>query len=293
MKNNQALGRGLDALIPFYAEDVQSEDAKSDSSEVEINLLVANSAQPRKIFDDEKIEELSESIKTHGVLQPLIVVPQNNGKYKIVAGERRWRAATKAGLKTVPVIIKNYSEQEVLAISLVENLQRQDLHDIEKAHTYQKLIEEFSLTHDSLASVLGISRTAVTNTLRLLSLTDTEQDALLKNKISSGHARALLSLPEGKMRSNALEAIIKNTLSVREAEKLVKNISSPKVIKNAVLKDVHIIQLETELTEAVGNKVIINESEGKGKIIIEYYNKSDRDRLVEELRLLSEKENRG
>ncbi len=293
MKNNQALGKGLDALIPFYAEDVQSQDTKSDSSEIEISLLVANSDQPRKIFNDEKIEELSESIKAHGVLQPLIVVPANNGKYKIVAGERRWRAAAKAGLKTVPVIIKNYSEQEILAISLVENLQRQDLHDIEKARTYQKLIEEFSLTHESLASVLGISRTAVTNTLRLLSLTDTEQDALLKNQITSGHARALLSLPECKMRTSALDAIIKNTLSVREAEKLVKNISNPKASKNPVLKDVHIIQLETELTEAVGNKVIINESDGKGKIIIEYYDKSDRDRLVEELLLLSEKENRG
>lgn len=293
MKNNQALGRGLDALIPFYAEDMQAEEVKSNSTEMALDLLVANSAQPRKIFNDEKIDELSESIKTHGVLQPLIVVPQNNGKYKIVAGERRWRAASKAGLKTVPVIIKNYDEQEILAISLVENLQRQDLHDMEKARTYQKLIEEFSLTHDSLASILGISRTAVTNTLRLLSLTDTEQDALLKNKITPGHARTLLSLPEGKMRNNALDAIIKNCLSVREAEKLVKNISNPKIIKHPVLKDVHIIQLETELTEAIGNKVLINESEGKGKIIIEYYDNSDRDRLIEDLLLLSEKENRG
>lgn len=293
MKNNQALGRGLDALIPFYADEVQSEDVKSNSTELAIDLLVANSAQPRKIFNDEKISELSESIKIHGVLQPLIVVPQNNGKYKIVAGERRWRAASKAGLKTVPVIIKNYDDQEVLAISLVENLQRQDLHDIEKARTYQALIEQFALTHDSLASILGISRTAVTNTLRLLSLTDAEQDALLKNKITSGHARALLSLPEGKMRINALEAIVKNCLSVREAEKLVKNISNPKITKNVNSKDIHILQLETELTEAIGNKVIISESEGKGKITIEYYDKSDRDRLVEELRIWSNKENRG
>jgi ParB family chromosome partitioning protein len=293
MKNNQALGKGLDALIPFYAEENETADVKSASVEIEITKLSANTSQPRKIFDAEKIDELSESIKTHGVLQPLIVTPLENGKYKIVAGERRWRAASQAGLSTVPVIIKNYSEQEILAISLVENLQRQDLHDIEKAHTYQTLIEEFSLTHDALASMLGISRTAVTNTLRLLALNEKEQNALLNNKITSGHARTLLSLPEGKARAGVLDAIIKNTLSVREAEKLVKRLSSPVPEKNISIKDANIAQLESELTEAVGTKVIINESDGKGKIIIEYYGKSDRDRLIEELLLLSDKEIRG
>ena len=289
MKNNQVLGKGLDALIPFYSDAEDSNDKNTEPTEMSIDRLIANSAQPRKFFSDEKIDELSESIKTHGVLQPLIVVPLEGGNYKIVAGERRWRAANKAGFSTVPVIIKNYNDQEVLAISLVENLQRQDLSDLEKAHTYQTLIEQFNLTHDALASTLGISRTAVTNTLRLLALNDTEQDALFNNKITPGHARALLSMPEGKMRANALEAIIKNSLSVREAEKLVKNISNPKAVKPHPAKDVNISQLENELTEAVGNKVLINELDGKGKIIIEYYSKLDRDRLVEELMSLSDK----
>jgi ParB family chromosome partitioning protein len=281
-KNSVALGKGLDALIPIYSDESADVNEQSQPTEIAVGKLFANTAQPRKYFNDEKISELSESIKTHGVLQPLIVVPSADGKYKIVAGERRWRAAKRAGLETVPVLIKNYSEQEILAISLVENLQRQDLHDIEKAVTYQTLIEEFSLTHDALAAMLGISRTAVTNTLRLLSLTKEEQDALVENKITSGHARALLSLPENKVRQNALAAIIKNNLSVRETEKLVKNIIHPKPVKPQV-KDVNIMQLEAELTEIVGSKVQINEFDGRGKIIIEYYNKNDRDRIIEDL----------
>jgi ParB family chromosome partitioning protein len=281
-KNSVALGKGLDALIPIYSDESADFNEQSQPTEIAVGKLFANTAQPRKYFNDEKISELSESIKTHGVLQPLIVVPSVDGKYKIVAGERRWRAAKRAGLETVPVLIKNYSEQEILAISLVENLQRQDLHDIEKAVTYQTLIEEFSLTHDALAAMLGISRTAVTNTLRLLSLTKEEQDALVENKITSGHARALLSLPENKVRQNALAAIIKNNLSVRETEKLVKNIIHPKPVKPQV-KDVNIMQLEAELTEIVGSKVQINEFDGRGKIIIEYYNKTDRDRIIEDL----------
>jgi ParB family chromosome partitioning protein len=281
-KNSVALGKGLDALIPVYSNEPESNNGQSQPIELAVGKLYANTSQPRKYFNDEKISELSESIKTHGVLQPLIVVPSEDGKYKIVAGERRWRAAKRAGLETVPVLIKNYNEQEILAISLVENLQRQDLHDIEKAITYQTLIEEFSLTHDALAAMLGISRAAVSNTLRLLSLTKQEQDALTEDKISSGHARALLSLPEGKMREHALAAIIKNNLSVRETEKLVKNIIKPKPV-NPQFKDVNIMQLEAELTEILGSKVLINEFNGKGKIIIEYYNKNDRDRIIEEL----------
>jgi ParB family chromosome partitioning protein len=281
-KNSVALGKGLDALIPIYSNETSPANEQGQPTEIAINKLCANTAQPRKYFNDEKISELSESIKTHGVLQPLIVVPVEDGKYKIVAGERRWRAAKRAGLETIPVLIKNYNEQEILAISLVENLQRQDLHDIEKAITYQTLIEEFSLTHDALAAMLGISRAAVSNTLRLLSLTKEEQDALIEDKISSGHARALLSLPEGKMREHALSAIIKNNLSVRETEKLVKNIIKPKPAKPQ-FKDVNLMQLETELTEILGSKVLINEFNGKGKIIIEYYDKNDRDRIIEEL----------
>jgi len=283
MKKNLVLGKGLDALIPLYSQQEEDTADQSQHSEIEIGRLVPNAAQPRKVFNDEKIDELSESIKTHGVLQPLLVAPLDNGNYQIVAGERRWRAASRAGLKTVPVIVKNYSEQEILAISLVENLQRQDLNDIEKAHTYQTLIEKFALTHETLASMLGISRAAVTNTLRLLALTDKEQQALLNNKISSGHARALLSMPEGNMRSSALDAILKNSLSVREAEKLVKNISNKKTVKQQSVKDINLLQLESDITEVLGSKVLISEFDGKGKITIEYYSKAERERLIEGL----------
>lgn len=282
MKNNSVLGKGLDALIPYYSQETE----KSDSGvvqELAIEKIKPNPQQPRKVFEEDKIDELSQSIRTHGVLQPLIVVDRGRGMYMIVAGERRWRAASAAGLTTVPAIVRPYSDEEVLAISLVENLQRQDLHDLEKASTYQMLIDQFGLTHDSLASTLGISRTAVTNTLRLLNLSKEEQNYLLEDKITAGHARALLSLPKGALRAKTLNKMIKAQLSVRDAENLVRQLMrSP--AKKTQPKESNLSALESELSEILGRKVLIHPTDKQGKIVLEYYDADDRERLIQTLK---------
>ncbi len=286
MKNNSVLGKGLDALIPYYSHETPEADAGL-VQQLAIDHIKPNPNQPRKVFEDDKIEELSKSIETHGVLQPLIVVDRGRGMYMIVAGERRWRAASMAGLQSIPAIVRPYSDEEVLAISLVENLQRQDLHDLEKAATYQMLIDQFGLTHESLAATLGISRTAVTNTLRLLSLSKEEQDYLLKEKITPGHARALLSLPLGVARTKALNQMVKNQLSVRQAETLVRDLSKPAADKPTAKESNH-TALEAELGELLGRKVLINTAGKQGKIVLEYYDADDRERLIESLKTLAD-----
>lgn len=277
----KGLGRGLDALIPGYESDEKSVD--TGVKQVHISYIKPNEEQPRKYFEPEKIKELSESIKLHGVIQPILVV-KNGSYYTIVAGERRYRAAVLAGLKEVPVIEKEFSDEEILQIALIENLQREDLNDIEEALAYQQLGERFHYTQEEIAERIGKSRAAVANTLRLLTLPEKIQSFIAEKKLSAGHARAVMSLEEETERLAFAEHIIANGLSVRDAEKLAKNwkelSSAHKPAKPKPEKAAYLKQFEEDLCQNLGTKVLIVPSGKKGKIQIDYYSNEDLERLI-------------
>lgn len=282
-KKSGGLGKGLSALIPQEDIDgVFNDNNENDIKNIDINLIKANVNQPRKFFDKEKIKELSDSIKEHGVIQPLIVVKKNND-YIIVAGERRYRASIMAGLKEIPVIVKEYDEKEISEVSLIENLQREDLNEIEKAEAYNELKETFNMTQEDIAKRLGTSRTAVANTLRLLSLNKKAKELLKKNTISAGHARAVLSVDE-KLRDDFLNEVISKKLSVRESEKLSKdykgNIKIKKDIKEKK-ENPYITDLEEKMSLTLGTKVKLKDKGNKGSIVIDYYSNEDLSRLLE------------
>ncbi len=273
------LGRGLGS---FFDEDVATES--SDAIKVlRITDVEPNKNQPRHTFNDEKIDELAESIREHGVIQPIIVV-KNNDMYKIVAGERRWRAAKKAGLKEIPAVIRNYSEFEVAQIALIENLQRENLNPIEEALGYETLINKFSMTQEDVSIKIGKSRSAIANSIRLLALDEPIREKLITGEISSGHARALLSVESPKLREALLEAILTKGLNVRQAEALAKELqkAKPKTKKKrpdeAVMQELRII--EDKLSSYFGTKVSLLHSPKKGKIEIEYYGNEDLDRIL-------------
>ncbi|MDI9500692.1 MAG: ParB/RepB/Spo0J family partition protein, partial [Bacillota bacterium] len=211
----KGLGKGLGALLGT------DEPENKGVIEVRINEIEPNTDQPRKTFDDEKLAALAESIKQHGIVQPLIV-QQDGNMYRIVAGERRWRAARLAGIDTVPVIVRDLSDRQVMEVALIENLQREDLNPVEEAEAYEKLISEFGMTQEEVASIVGKSRPAVTNAIRLLSLSDDIKTRLISGEISSGHARALLAIDDAKLQLKAMQEIIEKEMSVRETEKLIK-----------------------------------------------------------------------
>ena len=278
---NKGLGRGLDALIPTYQNEQTNE--QSGIIHISIDQVKANKDQPRKNFAPEKIKELSDSIKIHGIIQPILVV-ENNGTYTIVAGERRYRAAVSAGLKEIPVIIKEFTQEEVLQIALIENIQREDLNSIEEALAYKQLMDTYTMTQEQISEKIGKSRTAVANTLRLLGLSDKIQKYIIDKQLSAGHARAILSLQD----SNAQEAfaayILENQLSVRESEKASKDFqlkrkkSPPK--KKYISKEPYIIDIEDTLCQRFGTKVSIVSRGVKGKIELEYYSNEDLERLI-------------
>jgi ParB family chromosome partitioning protein len=269
----KGLGKGLGALI------TSAESDDSGVREVRINEIEPNSEQPRKNFNDAKLSQLSESIKQHGVVQPLIV--QRDGSiYRIVAGERRWRAARLAGLQTVPVIVRELSSRQVMEIALIENIQREDLNPIEEAEAYEKLISEFGMTQEEVSNTVGRSRPAITNSLRLLSLQDKIKTSLISGEISSGHARALLSIESKEVQLAALDEIIKRELSVRETELLVKQLSKPKKPKKAKTDDVEYRAIEDKFREVFGTKVRIMNNKKNGKILIEYYSPDELDRII-------------
>lgn len=251
---------------------------------LKLSEIVPNSEQPRKDFDEDALMELSESIKQFGVLQPLLV--QKKGKYyEIIAGERRWRAAKLAGIKKVPAIIKEFSPQEVVEISLIENIQRENLNAIEEAHAFKRLIEEFNLKQDEVAERVSKSRTAVTNSMRLLKLDERVQKMLVDEMISTGHARAILGLEDPEMQYLAAQKIFDEKLSVRETEKLVKQLLNPKRVTetNMDTQTEAIYQtLEEKLKGIVGTKVSIQRNKNnKGKIEIEYYSQDELERIIE------------
>lgn len=274
-----ALGKGLGALIPEF-ETV----GEKNFLYCGIEEIRPNRSQPRKYFDESKLEELIESIKEKGILEPLIVRKVDDG-YELIVGERRWRAAQKVGLKEVPVIVKEVGDREVLELSLIENLQREDLNPIEEAEAYKKLIDEFNLSQEELSKRIGKDRTTITNTLRLLKLSSEIKEYIKKNKITQGHARAILSLENKDKQKQLCELIINEGLSVREAEVIAKKWSvKQKRVSTEKKKeelDIQIKNLQDSLRLRLGTKVTIHPSGKRGKISIEYYSFNDLERIVE------------
>ena len=288
------LGRGLNSLFGDLDEEEISQTLenkpKSEGStnlgepkEIEVGMIDRNPNQPRKNFDEQALNELAQSIKTYGIVQPLIVQEQD-GRYIIIAGERRWRAARIAGLKTVPCVVKEYSKQQVSEISIIENLQREDLNPIESARAIQNLINEYNLTQDEVADKIGKSRSAVANNLRLLTLPDTIIALVENNKISAGHARALLGLSTPAKQKEVALQIIEKGLSVRDIEKMVKTENTPAILiaKPPVpILNLELKNFETQLKRTLSTKVEIKGNDTKGKIIIDYYNKEDLNRIYD------------
>ena len=299
------LGRGLDALFP--EKTVQSKpktvktvkeekkvavDTKKSSQQetsngermMKISMIEPNREQPRKKFDEDALQELSESIKQYGILQPLLVSDKKD-YYEIVAGERRWRAAKMAGLKEVPFVVKEFSTQEIVEISLIENIQREDLNPVEEAMAYKRLIDEFHLKQDEIAERVSKSRTAVTNSMRLLKLDSRVQQMMVDEMISAGHARAILAISDPEQQYNAAMKVFDEKLSVRETEKLVKSILTPTKKKPVVsnpTEDAIYESLEEKMKGITGTRVFIHRKKNnKGKIEIEYYSRDDLDRIID------------
>lgn len=295
MSKKFGLGKGLNALIPedtiLSTLDTKVEKNKNIKEDgyilIDINLIKSNEAQPRKSFDDEKILELAESIKSNGIIQPLVVKKADN-EYIIVAGERRWRAAKAIGIKEIPAIVMNLSEKQILEISLIENIQREDLNSIEEALAYKKLINDFNLTQEELSKRIGKSRVSITNTLRLLNLSEDVQQYIIEGVISEGHGRALLGITDSKVQCELAQNVIDENLSVRELELLIRKLktsntkSKPKQLNesNPYYKDV-----TYKLENYFGTKVNITNKNNKGKIEIEYYSEEDLQRILEIINL--------
>ena len=297
----KGLGKGIDSLIP----DTGSSKGKENSEKkpvvkevikevikevkvpadtmMKISDIEPNREQPRKNFDKEALEELADSIRQFGIIQP-IVVQKKDDYYEIIAGERRWRAAKLAKVKEVPVVIKEYTKQEVMEIALIENIQRKDLNPIEEALAYKSLIDEYHLKQDELAKRVSKSRAAIANAMRLLKLTDEVQNMLINDEISMGHARALLALDQEDLQLEAAKVVIEKGYSVRDTEKLVKSILNPKQAKLPIPSSDEAVyeSIATKLREKFGTKVSINHKKGgKGKIEIEYYSKEEFERILE------------
>ena len=285
MVKAKGLGRGLDALF-LNANSDSGESVIQNPMVLPVNALQAGKFQPRTLIDDGAIAELSESIRSQGVIQPLIVRSLANGQYEIIAGERRWRAAKKAGLEVVPVVLKEADDQSVMAMALIENIQREDLNAIDEALGIRRLTDEFKMTHESVAKILGKSRSAVTNLLRLLSLPSMVQQLLREKKLEMGHARSLLAAQESRQ-GDLAKRIVALNLTVRESESLVasvnKKTSDPR--KNKSNADTDTMNLEDQLGQKLGMSVKIkNTKAGSGKVILSYRNLDDLDVLLAKLR---------
>lgn len=290
-KAARGLGKGLDSLIPVAvpkAEPVETEEKKEENAQgiyVKITKVEPNREQPRKNFDEDALQELAESIKQYGIVEPLIVQDRKT-YYEIIAGERRWRAAKLAGLKEVPVIIRNYTEQEIVEISLIENIQREDLNPIEEAQAYRRLLTEFNLKQDEVAERVSKSRTAVTNSMRLLKLCDEVQQMIIDDMITTGHARALISIEDPEQQYTIAQKVFDEKLSVRDVEKLVKNLNKPEKTKKEPVGDKALEavyqDLEEKLKQSLGTKVsITSRGNGSGKLEIEFYTHDDLEKITD------------
>ena len=289
---SRGLGKGLDSLIPDAVGESKAKKEEKGGGEnteketqtlVKITKVEPNRKQPRKKFDEDSLQELADSIKQFGLLQPILVQDRKD-HYEIIAGERRWRAAKMAGLKEVPIIVRDYSEQEIMEISLIDNIQREDLNPIEEAQAYKRLLTEFNLKQDELAERVSKSRAAVTNSIRLLKLCDEVQQMVIEDMISTGHARALLAVENAEDQYNLAQRIFDEKLSVRDVEKLVKNLNKPAKPKKLDDETMQMIyrDIAEKLKQRLSTKVTVSaKGEGSGKIEIEFYNHEDLDRLLE------------
>ncbi len=280
------LGKGLDALFPSNVNvEYLSSDSKDAIVELKINDVEPNINQPRKTFDDKKIDELVDSIKAHGVIQPIIVSKKDN-YYEIIAGERRWRASKKAGLKTIPAIIRTYDEKKTREVSLIENIQRENLNALETAEAIKELMEEHHMTQEEVAKTLGKSRSSVANTLRILNVDSRVKEMIECGQISEGHARSIASIKDQEKQYKLALDIINMDLSVRDAEKAVQTTNaSSKTVKKAKTKgkvDVFTKDIENKLKETLGTKVSLNaQTKSRGKIVIEYFSQDELERLLD------------
>ncbi len=280
MPQRSGLGKGLDALIPG------GETISSDGGVVQaaVDSIQRNPRQPRQSFKEDELEELAMSIREHGVIQPLIVAPAENGLYTLIAGERRLQAARRAGLRNVPVVIRNATDQQLLELALIENVQRADLNPIEEAEAFHHLIKEFGLSQELVASRVGKSRVAVTNTLRLLDASSAVKQALVDEKISEGHARALLALHSAKAQEAALRSIINLDLSVRQAEQLARKFGGQKPApKKKAGRNPNVTDIERRLRASLGTKVALKHGKKGGALTIYYYSDEELDAILEKI----------
>jgi len=252
----------------------------NEPKEIDIGLIDRNPDQPRKIFEETALQELADSIKNHGVIQP-IIVKENEGRYVIIAGERRWRASRLAGIKTIPCVVKNYTEREISEIAIIENLQREDLNPIESAKAIRNLINQYDLTQDEVADKIGKSRPAVANTLRLLALPENIISLVENNKITAGHARALLAVDDSAKQKEIALSIIENDLTVRDVENLIKALNKPVVEKQVKVQSLELKDFSEQIKRVLSTKVEIKGDDNKGKIVINYYSKDDLNRIYD------------
>ena len=302
MDKKKGLGRGLESLFGIYEEEsnknITDENVKSnikninDVTELDIEKIYPNPNQPRKYFDEEALQELASSIKLHGVIQPLVVNKEDNGTYMIIAGERRWRAAKIAGLDKVPVVIKNYTEKQIKEISIIENLQREDLNPIEAARAIKQLMDEYNLTQETVSDRIGKSRSAVANTLRLLTLYPDVIKMVEDGRISRGHARSLVIVDDVNQQMKLAKQAADGKMSVRELEKAVKNYLNPSKNNSTKVKEqsLELKELINEMQRVFATKVSAIGNDNKGRIYIDYYSRDDLDRLADMIELLKKKE---
>lgn len=296
----KGLGRGINALLSIYDDEETSELTQvSDKNEeikqikglneININDIVPNPNQPRKHFDETALNELASSIKIHGIIQPIVVNDENNGKYMIIAGERRWRAAKIAGLTTVPAYVRKFTEKQVKEISIIENLQREDLNPIEAAKAIKQLMEEYKLTQEAVAERIGKSRSVIANTVRLLTLPIEVVEMIEENKLSAGHAKILVALSDPINQIKVATIAVNKKLSVREIEKLVKNINNPSKERPKSEQSLELKEMISEMQRIFATKVSAIGNDNKGRIYIDYYSKDDLDRINDLLSLINKK----
>lgn len=294
--NNKGLGKGLNALFGIYDDESYENITKPAQTnngvlEIEIGKIVPNPNQPRKNFDEDALKELAASIKIHGIVQPIVLNRQPDGKYMIIAGERRWRAAKLCGLDKVPAIVKTYTEKQIKEISIIENLQREDLNPVEAAKAIKQLMDEYNLTQEVVAERIGKSRSNIANTLRILTLYPQVLTLVEQGKLSSGHARALVVIEDPNEQLRLANMVVSKNLSVRDLEKAVKNLTSP--TKKIVIKEEQSLELKeliNQMQKTFATKVSAIGNDNKGRIYIDYYNRDDLDRIAELLDLLNKKE---
>jgi len=277
----RGLGKGLDAL---FTQPAPAKEETPGVTELRITTIEPNRDQPRKLFRDDQLAELANSIREHGIIQPIVVTKQENGFYQIIAGERRWRAAKMAGLNTIPAVVREYNEKEASEISLIENLQRENLNPIEEAEGYKNLISSYGMTQEQISERIGKSRSTIANSLRLLSLNDIIKGMVENGKLSGGHARALLAVENENRRVELAKKVIEEQLSVRELERIVSQKEEPADLKKPKKKErqfeAEFKSIENKLSGTLGTKVKISHGDKKGKIEIEYYGTDDLNRIL-------------